>query len=211
MTRNFRQPHHSQFLLAFLGSIACTLIFALTVVAEEAAKSPSGPLVKVRTTIDEIVNVVEALPGDDKKAERREKLRLLINPVFDFQEMAKRSLGPHWKECTPEEQAEFVSVFSDLLAKTYLGKIETVKRGMVKVDSESVEPPKAVVKTTVINKGESFPLDYKLQDVGGNWRVYDVVIENIGLVANYRNEFNGIIRKDKVSGLIEKLKAKQAD
>lgn len=185
------------------------LVLALPLRAQESQKSESGPLLRVRTTIEEIVNVVEGLPGDDKKLERREKLRKLINPVFDFQEMAKRSLGPHWKECTPEEQSEFIAVFSDLLAKTYLGKIETVKRGMVKVDSESVEAAKAIVKTTVTTKGESFPLDYKLQEINGTWKVYDVVIENIGLVANYRNEFAGIVRKDKLSGLIQKLKAKQ--
>jgi phospholipid transport system substrate-binding protein len=80
---------------------------------------------------------------------------------------------------------------------------------MVKVESESVDPPKAVVKTVVISKGDTFPIDYKLM-VGSNgkWQVYDVVIENIGLVANYRNEFSGIIRKDKFSGLMERLRAK---
>jgi phospholipid transport system substrate-binding protein len=80
---------------------------------------------------------------------------------------------------------------------------------MVKVESENVEPPKAVVKTIVISKGDTFPIDYKLiQKEGGSWQVYDVVIENIGLVANYRNEFSGIIRKDNFSGLMEKLRAK---
>ena len=123
--------------------------------------------------------------------------------------MSRRSLGPNWNDISAEEQSEFTEVFSELLARTYLSKIETVKPGMVKVESESVDPPKAVVKTVVLSKGDSFPIDYKLM-VGSNgkWQVYDVVIENIGLVANYRNEFSGIIRKDKFSGLMERLRAK---
>jgi phospholipid transport system substrate-binding protein len=123
--------------------------------------------------------------------------------------MSRRSLGPNWNEITADEQREFTQVFSELLARTYLSKIETVKPGMVKVESESVETQKAVVKTVVISKGDTFPIDYKLM-VGttGTWQVYDVVIENIGLVANYRNEFSGIIRKDKFSGLMERLRNK---
>jgi len=86
----------------------------------------------------------------------------LINPKFNFSEMAKRSLGPNWNEITPEEQADFTDVFSELLARTYLSKIETVKPGMVEVKSEQVELPRAVVKTVVISKGDTFPIDYKL-------------------------------------------------
>jgi phospholipid transport system substrate-binding protein len=122
--------------------------------------------------------------------------------------MSRRSLGSNWNEISPEEQKDFTTVFSELLARTYLSKIETVKPGMVKVESEQVEGSKAVVKTVVISQGDTFPIDYKMMNRDNNWRVYDVVIENIGLVANYRNEFSGIIRKDKFSGLMEKLRAK---
>jgi phospholipid transport system substrate-binding protein len=101
-------------------------------------------------------------------------------------------------------------VFSELLARTYLSKIETVKPGMVKVDGENVDSNKAVVKTIVTSKGDNFPIDYKLMFTDGRWQVYDVVIENIGLVANYRNEFAGIIRKDTFAGLMERLRQKIA-
>lgn len=175
------------------------------------AQTDLPPLKKVETTIDQIIKIVEALPGDDKKVERRKQLRELINPVFNFDEMARRSLGTNWTEATPEEQKEFTEVFSDLLARTYLSKIETVKPGMVKVTKESVDTKYATVETTVTNKGDTFPLIYRLQNDSGVWRVFDVKIENIGLVANYRNEFAGIIRKEKISGLIQKLKDKQSD
>lgn len=177
--------------------------------APKAAKVENlGPKEKVKNTIDEIIKIVDSNSGAEKTSQRREKLRELINPVFDFEEMAKRSLGNNWKAATPEEQQEFTKVFSDLLAKTYLSKIETVKPGMVNVNSESVEQGRALVKTSVSHKGDTFPLDYKLQNESGSWKVYDVIIENIGLVANYRNEFAGIVRKDKISGLIQRLKDK---
>jgi len=180
--------------------------------APEAIKDAAAlsPKAEMQGTIDSIIKIVEANPEDTQKTARRSLLRELINPKFNFAEMAKRSLGPKWNEITPEEQRDFTVVFSELLARTYLSKIETVKTGMVKVDAESVEAQKAVVKTTVTHKGDNFPIDYKLMFTDGRWQVYDVVIENIGLVANYRNEFSGIIRKDTFSGLMEKLRQKIA-
>lgn len=169
-----------------------------------------APRAEMQKTIDAIIATVEAAPGDANKTVRREKLRKIINPKFDFDEMSKRSLGPNWGTITPSEQQEFTEVFSELLARTYLSKIETVKPGMVKIESEQVEGAKALVKTTVLSKGDTFPIDYKLMLVGDSWRVYDVVIENIGLVANYRNEFSGIIRKEKFSGLMVRLRQKIA-
>lgn len=166
-----------------------------------------SPLKEIEKTVDELVAVIQATTSVSAQI-RRDKLRTVINPLFDFEEMAKRSLGAHWKEITVEEQQEFVHVFSDLLARTYLTKIETLKPGMVKFDSERVESPRALVKTFVENNGDKFPLDYKLLDRSGSWKVYDVVIENIGLVANYRNEFAGVIRKETFAGLLKKLKEK---
>lgn len=173
-----------------------------------ASFAETSPKADMQQTIDQIIKIATALPGDEKKTERRHKLRELINPKFNFAEMSKRSLGANWNDLTPQEQADFTNVFSELLARTYLSKIETVKPGMVTVDSEQVEAPRAVVKTTVISKGDTFPIDYKLMLLNNSWQVYDVVIENIGLVANYRNEFSGIIRKEKFTGLMDRLRKK---
>jgi phospholipid transport system substrate-binding protein len=187
----------------FATLVAVTLSMSSFCVAE----SPS-PKAEIQKTIDSIIATVQLHPGDSEKGLRREKLREIINPKFDFDEMSRRSLGSNWTEITPAEQKDFTTVFSELLARTYLSKIETVKPGMVKVESEQVEGPKAVVKTVVLSQGDTFPIDYKMMYRDNGWRVYDVVIENIGLVANYRNEFSGIIRKDKFSGLMERLRAK---
>jgi phospholipid transport system substrate-binding protein len=187
---------------AFLMSV---VVLALCTALTSAHASPKAEMSK---TIDDIITIASAHPGDEGKAVRRHKLRELINPKFNFAEMSKRSLGANWNDLSSSEQAEFTSVFSELLARTYLSKIETVKPGMVKVESEQVENPRAIVKTVVISKGDTFPIDYKLMNTNNSWQVYDVVIENIGLVANYRNEFSGIIRKEKFSGLMERLRKK---
>jgi phospholipid transport system substrate-binding protein len=188
-----------------LKILATILLTVSTVLHTAYAASPKAEMSK---TIDDIIAIATAHPGDDAKVIRRQKLRELINPKFNFAEMSKRSLGANWNELSPSEQSEFTTVFSELLARTYLSKIETVKPGMVKVESEQVESPRAVVKTVVISKGDTFPIDYKLMNANQSWQVYDVVIENIGLVANYRNEFSGIIRKDKFSGLMDRLRKK---
>lgn len=189
-------------------ALLVALLPLLGLVMPRISHADASPKADMQQTIDQIIKIASALPGDDKKTERRQKLRELINPKFNFNEMSKRSLGANWTDLTPQEQADFTHVFSELLARTYLSKIETVKPGMVTVESEQVEAPRAIVKTTVISKGDTFPIDYKLMLQSGSWQVYDVVIENIGLVANYRNEFSGIIRKEKFSGLMDRLRKK---
>ena len=194
--------------IALSWLVFCAAIVNIGSIDRAQAQSATTPLADIRTTIDQILKIVGEYPSDDQKDLRREKLRILINPKFNFAEMSRRSLGTFWNEITPEEQEEFSRVFSNLLARTYLSKIETVKPGMVTVDKEEVSSDKAVVKTTVTSKGSDFPIDYKLQLDKTNWQVYDVVIENIGLVTNYRSEFAGIIRKEKFSGLMQRLKDK---
>jgi phospholipid transport system substrate-binding protein len=172
------------------------------------ALAETSPLNEVKKTLNEVLRVVAEKPGDANKDLRRKELRQVLEPRFDFEEMAKRSLGANWKERTEAEQKDFVSVFSELLARTYVARIENVKPGMVQFENESVELPRAIVKTTVKSEGSTFPIDYRLILKDNQWKVYDVVIENIGLVANYRNEFSGIIRREEFSGLMKSLREK---
>lgn len=189
--------------------ICMTPVFAEPNVAESAPPAQTSALKDVERTVDEVIKTVKKFPSDKQLDQRRAELRKIINPRFDFDEMSKRCLGTYWKEINADQQAEFVKLFSDLLARTYLAKIETVEEGMVKFDSEKLEPPRALVKTTIKYKGDNFPLDYKLLTTDQGWRVYDVIIENIGLVANYRNEFAGIIRKEGFDGLLQRLRDKK--
>jgi len=195
-------------LIAFVG------ICPLGLHAEAAVSAAVvAPVEIIKETVAKLVEVVSRYPGQSNLTERRAKLREIISPRFDFSEMAKRSVGPEWQNVSADERESFVTIFSDLLAKTYLARVENVQRDTVTVDSQQVNPQekKALVKTTIRYKGDQFPIDYRLLQTGsGEWRVYDVIIENIGLVANYRNEFAGIIRKEKFAGLMKRLAEKSA-
>ncbi|HMO01714.1 MAG TPA: ABC transporter substrate-binding protein [Oligoflexia bacterium] len=184
-------------------------------IAQSNANIPSGrktglpPTVEVKEVLDRVIEINVAFPGDNNRQARREKLRETINPYFDFVEMAKRSLGPIWKEISESERKEFTEVFSELLARTYLSKIELARPNMVEIGNQIIENEKALVRTKVTYKEDIFPIDYKLYSLNGDpWKVYDVIVENIGLISNYRNEFASIVRREKFSGLMEKLKNK---
>ncbi len=190
-----------------LAALFLPLLCTSLCLAEES------PRQQMDVTISKLVQIVAEYPEDSQTDKRREKLREIIAPKFDFEEMSKRSLGVHWNRISPEEQEDFVDAFSELLARTYRSRIESVRENMVTVDSEKIVGanstiPKALVKTTVTYEGDTFPIDYKMFKNSAGWKVYDVVIENIGLVANYRNEFSGIIRREKFSGLLKKLQKK---
>ena len=198
--------------LLLLGSVSCPALAdtPTTLGKPETEANLPSPRAEMQIVLDQVVNAAVNFRGDDNKNKRREELRKIISPKFDFQEMAMRALGTHWKLVTKEEQTEFIDIFSDLLAKTYLEKIETVERNMVKIEGETLEYPKAIVRTSIRNESSVFPVNYKMLSGADGWKVYDVVIENIGLVANYRNEFAGIIRREKFSGLMKRLREKDA-
>jgi phospholipid transport system substrate-binding protein len=180
---------------------------AMQIVKVAATEQSQGtPLARVTEVIDDLVKAVADNKGEANFEARRAKMREIIGPLFDFDEMSQRSLGSNWAAATPEQQKEFVHLFSELLASTYLKRLENIEPGMVIMVSDQIKGEKALVRTKVDYKGDKFPLDYKMVQKGGSWRVYDVVIENIGLVTNYRTEFSGIVRKDKMTGLIEKLR-----
>jgi phospholipid transport system substrate-binding protein len=170
----------------------------------------NSPKMQVQLTIDKLTKVVTDNDGAAKKTVRRQEMRKVIDERFDFEEMAKRSLGIYWSKATPEEQKEYVVSFSELLMQTYMERLEGVKPGMVNIKEEKIKDNKSLIKTSVKIDNDVFPIDYKLIYEAGSWQVYDVIIENIGLVANYRLEFAGIIRKEKMAGLLVKLKEKVA-
>ena len=192
-------------LLVFCG--CCSVVAARPVLAETVGL---GPKQTIQATIDSLVQVVEVTKNPQQREERRRRMREVITPCFDFAEMAKSSLGPKWEQLNDAERTEFVDTFSELLAKTYLDRIGNIERGMVSVVGERLADPRALVKTTVNYKGDVFPIDYKMLNQGGKWKVFDVVIENIGLVVNYRSEFAGIIRKEQFAGLMKRLREKLA-
>jgi phospholipid transport system substrate-binding protein len=140
---------------------------------------------------------------------RRQKILEIVSQVFDFREMAKRSLGIYWRKRTPQERDEFVPLYKALLNDTYMRKVERYTSEKILYTDESIQGDYAVVKTRVIRStGTEIPLEYRLMKEDGKWVVYDVVIEGVSLVNNYRSQFSQIIRSDSYEELVKRLKKK---
>ena len=169
-----------------------------------------APTEQIRGTIDRVIGILKdpALAAKGKTEERRDLLRKEIAPVFDFGEMAKRSLGPNWRDRTPEERDRFVALFRELLENSYLGKIESYQGEEIRYGNETVDGPYAQVKTVVVTtRGQEIPVDYRMFSDGERYRIYDVVIEGISLVNNYRSQFNSMLQKSSFAELMEKLRS----
>jgi phospholipid transport system substrate-binding protein len=172
------------------------------------------PLEKVRQTVDEVLRILDdqALRAPERTQERRSKLRQAVFQRFGFEEMAQRALGPHWRSLKPEQQREFVALFSNLLERSYVGKIEGYGKGnkIVYVKETVDKDGYAAVQTQIVNsQNEAYDVEYRLLQRDGGWQVYDVVIEGVSLVNNYRTQFNKIILQESYDALVKKLKLKR--
>ena len=171
-----------------------------------------APREQVQSAIEKVTAILNDpnLKSAAKKSERIERLRQVIFPKFDFAEMAKRSLGSNWQRRTPEEQQEFVKLFRELIENSYVENIDSYNGEKVNIVGEKQEKDFAQVNTKIVNnKGEEFAVDYRLLQSSGDWKIYDVVIENISIVNNYRSQFNRVIAKSSFEDLLQKLRDKQ--
>jgi len=164
------------------------------------------PGARVRDSVEKILAIVNdpRLKTDSK--ERRERIKAVIHERIDAAEMAKRSLGPEWRRRSPEERKEFVKLFTELIESSYLATIESVEK--VRFLKEQVDGDYAEVKTQVIdNKGLESAVDYRIHNVNGDWKVYDVVVDNLSLVNNYRTQFSRVLASYSYAELIRRMKA----
>ena len=169
------------------------------------------PTETIRVAINKGIQVLNdpALKAEDKKEERIEQLRQVVNPIFDFVEMAKRSLGSHWRRLSPAKRQEFVTLFTNYLEKTYADRVDLYNGQQAVFLNETVDQEYARVDSKVANqKGQEFSVVYKLRLVDGDWKVYDVVVENISIVNNYRSQFNRVISNSSYEELVKKIKQK---
>ena len=190
--------------------VAAGLITALALLAGPAAHA-GPPTDQLRMAIDQILAILRdpALKQPGKANERREKIRAVANEVFDWEEMGKRALARHWEGRSPQEREEFSKLFADLLERSYVGKIEGYSGEKIIYEKEMLDGDRAEVRTKLMTKaGTSIPIDYQMQKAGDRWRAYDVKIENVGLVANYRAQFNRIIQQSGYPDLVTRLKTK---
>ena len=194
-----------------ITSAICIGVFSLTCMPPLLWAGEPGKL--LMETIDKGFAILKdpSLKGDEKVQERRQMLWKEISPVFNFEEMSKRSLGQHWKSRTPEEKKEFVELFTNILKDAYIGKTDTYSGEKVVIISEKQDKKYATVQTKIItNKETEVSVDYNMLNNPGGWTIYDVIIEGVSLVNNYRSQFNNILIKSSYKELIQKIKAKQS-
>jgi phospholipid transport system substrate-binding protein len=188
------------------------IIVALTILFSHSLADASEPTDQIKGTIDEIIAILKdpSLNGPEKSDQRRARLREKMKERFTFAEMAKRSLGKHWREMNGEEKEEFTAIFARLIENSYIGKIEGYTDEKILYENEMLRKRIAIVKTKIITKkGTDIPLDYRLINrKGGEWMVYDVVIEGVSLVRNYRTQFSKALRSSSYEDLVLTLKSK---
>jgi phospholipid transport system substrate-binding protein len=152
------------------------------------------------------------LKGDKQMNQRRAALTLVAGEIFDFGEMARRTLAQHWDKRTPAEQKDFVRLFTALFERSYISKVDQQDAGKITYRGETMDADHAVVQTSIsLSNGSEMPLGYRMYKPRERWQVYDISIDGISLVANYRSQFNKIIRTSSYETLVAKLKAHQAD
>ncbi len=166
---------------------------------------------QLKTTIDKLLSTLKdpALKGDTQTEQRRDALRTVINERFSFAKMSQLSLARHWKKRSAEEKEVFIKLFGQLLEETYVSKIETYTDEKIAYGKEVVKKNKAKIYTKVVTDSLEIPIDYSMYKTKqGSWMVYDLVIEGVSLVGNYRSQFSKILEKDSYEELLEVLKKK---
>lgn len=192
-------------------SVCLIMMLAVELVAASAWAAVTD---EVKQTVDQVVATVSDsnLKKPENEAKRRAALKSSISRIFDYGEMAKRSLGVHWKARSSSEQKEFVNLFATLLENSYAGKIESYENEKIVYGKELVDGDYAEVRSKVVTaKRDEYSLDYRLLKEGNRWMVYDVVIEGVSLVSNYRSQFNKIIINQGYGQLVKKLRAKSEE
>jgi len=173
-----------------------------------------APTDQLRGGIDQVFKILRdpEMAGDKNAIQRRAAVLTAANGIFDFGEMAKRSLGQHWAARTPGERTQFVALFTDLIQHSYIAKVDQHGGAKMVYKGETLEGDLAAVKTVIpLSNGSEMPLEYRMHNAAGRWQVYDLSLDGISLVSNYRAQFNKIIRIDSYETLVTKLQSHQTE
>jgi phospholipid transport system substrate-binding protein len=193
---------------------------AWLVVASAVAAPVTSPGEVVQSAVSRVVVAVQrsgtgahaSQAQNQVRQQRRLELRRVAAELFDFDEISRRALSRHWAARTPEEQAEFTRLFTDLLERTYVGRIESYSGESIVYLGEAVDGPFATVRSKVVTRRRiETPFDYRLHLRDGRWRVYDILIDHVSFVATYRSEFARIIQRESYAALVERLHKQNLD
>ena len=188
------------------------LLSGLLVVSAVRTARAGEPQEKVRETIDAVLAVLQdtSLQGPENTGKRREKMRQAVFQRFGFEEMAQRALAQYWSKRTPAEKQEFIALFSELLERSYISKIESYTgEQTIRYVQETIDKDYASVRTEIVVKRDAnVEVEYKVLRRDGKWQIYDIVIEGVSLVNNYRTQFHNIVSQESYEALVKKLKVK---
>jgi len=196
-------------------SVRLLMVAAMVVLTTGGTAWAGAPTDQLRGRVDRVLRLLEdpQLKPEARVVERRTSIRAIVAEIFDFRELSQRALGPHWQGRTPNERDEFSQLFADLLERAYIDKIELYSGAeRIQYTGEVLDGDQvATVRTRIVTKqGTEIPVDYRMRRIGDRWLVYDVAIEGVSLVANYRAQFNRIIQRSSYKGLVEQLTARLA-
>ena len=183
-----------------------TLMTGLTLAFTVMSHAGNTPTDDVRTSVEAILEILKDEQLD--KEGKRAQISTVINKRFDFRAMSQRTLATNWKKTSDEEKQQFVALFSQLIENSYVGKVEAYTDEKVDFTGEKVKGRKAVVETLIITSSADIPINYKVYQKGGQWLVYDVIIEGVSLISNYRSSYQEIMKKEGFDGLLAKMQAK---
>lgn len=187
-------------------------VLVVLLAARPAAAQGIKPIDALRGPIEGVLGILQDpqyRPAGEKERQK-EKLWEIVRQVFDFEAITERAVGRNWKKFTPEQKKTFTDVFSQLLGNNYLTKIQGGfnNEKVEFLSQELLSDAKARVKTKIVREVDAIPVDYSMRPDGGTWRIYDVNIEGVSLVQNYRSQFDQILSKDSPDVLIERVRAK---
>ena len=192
---------------------ACWILMLLFVLSSAHGAWAGPPSDQLSAGIERVLKIIAdpELEGDTKLNQRRAAIITVASETFDFGEMAKRSLGQYWAQRTLAEREEFVRLFTATVEHSYISRVDQRGAGKMTVHGEQVDGEYAVVRTTIpLSSGQEIPIDYRLHNIADRWRVYDLTVDGISLVANYRAQFNKIIRTSSYEALVARFKSQQA-
>ena len=190
--------------LAGLIIILTFFVFAIPVYA-------GAPLDTIKVNVNNVLDVLRnpKLKAESAKEIKKDKLRIIYKTMFDENEFSRRTLSRNWSKLNPAEQAEFVKLFEQVLEKSYADKILDYTNEKVEFTKDEMKSDtQAEVQTKIITASKEIPIFYRMILKDGKWKVYDVVVENVSLVQNYRTQFNDILSKNKPEQLLETLRKK---
>ena len=190
------------------------ILTLLIVTGSVPAAWAGAPTDQLRGGIDRVFKILRdpAMAGDKNAVQRQTAVLAAATTIFDFNEMAKRALGQHWAARTPAERTQFVALFTDLIQHSYLNKVDQHSGAKMTFTGETVDGDLAAVRTAIpLNNGKEMPLEYRMHNADARWQVYDLSIDGISLLSNYRAQFNKIIRIESYDTLVTKLQSHQAD